>query len=307
MSNLTVSIIITVFNYEKYVEEAIESILNQEKFELIKEIVIVDDGSKDNSLEKINKYKNKVNNIKIVSKKNGGQLSSFNEGFKYCSGDIVCFLDADDLYKNNYIATIIDYYSNNNCDMLMLNREYFGNTNYIGTLPYTGEYGFSLFETLINYSWIGVSTSALSIKRNILNKILPLYEIEEDWITRADDCIVFGSSIVGANKHFLNKTLIKYRVHGDNFHYAKQYSKEYCYKRALSIEKLFLILLKRNNIRLSPRLLYFEYLSKKNINWSIYFKYSLIVFKTNFSLFEKIYLFLKMARRTVKKIKMWKC
>jgi len=196
---MKISVIITVYNYEKFIRETIESVLIQD---CVKEIIAVDDGSTDNSLKILTEYKDK---IKIISKTNGGQLSAFNEGFKYAGGDIIHFLDADDVLYPNFYKNIINYFKN--FDVVFVRREYFGNVNFIENREYSKDYGFSYLRTFYLKKWIGSSTSAILFKKDIVDKILPIKEIEEDWKIRADDCLVFGSSLVGAKKFYCSDVL----------------------------------------------------------------------------------------------------
>ena len=93
---MKVSLIITNFNYEEYLGECIESCINQDYEDI--EIIIVDDGSTDDSRKVIEKYSSYL--IKIYQK-NQGMIGASNTGFENANGDIVLFLDADDyLYKN---------------------------------------------------------------------------------------------------------------------------------------------------------------------------------------------------------------
>jgi glycosyltransferase involved in cell wall biosynthesis len=91
--NPLVSIIINNYNYGRFVREAIDSGLNQTYSH--KEVIVVDDGSTDDSREIIASY---GNGITSVLKENGGQASAFNAGFAVSQGDIICFLDADDIF-----------------------------------------------------------------------------------------------------------------------------------------------------------------------------------------------------------------
>jgi glycosyltransferase involved in cell wall biosynthesis len=89
--NNKISIIINNYNYARFLKQAIDSVLQQ----TIKpfEIIIVDDGSTDNSKDILGQYHDK---IRIISKPNGGQASAFNTGFNHASGDWIWFVDADD-------------------------------------------------------------------------------------------------------------------------------------------------------------------------------------------------------------------
>lgn len=103
-----VSILINNYNYGQFLADAIDSALNQTYPHI--EVVVVDDGSYDNSREIIAQY---TNRIKPVLKSNGGQASAFNAGFKASQGNLICFLDSDDIFlpdKIEKIAYIFNQY-----------------------------------------------------------------------------------------------------------------------------------------------------------------------------------------------------
>lgn len=99
-----ISFIIPAYNCEKYIEKCIESILAQtyQNFELI----IINDGSKDNTLEKINRFISDIR-LKVISIKNGGVSNARNLGIKNSSGDYICFIDADDWVENEYLESFV--------------------------------------------------------------------------------------------------------------------------------------------------------------------------------------------------------
>ncbi len=106
---MKISIITTNFNTEKYLEETILSILNQKgNFDL--EYIIIDGGSTDGSLEIIKKYQNK---LKYISEKDRGQADGINKGLKMATGDIVAFLNSDDLYTEGTLEKVVKYFENN--------------------------------------------------------------------------------------------------------------------------------------------------------------------------------------------------
>lgn len=100
-----ISIIITAFNYSDYICDAIESCLFQKNYKNF-EIIVIDDGSTDKTLSKIEKYKNKIN---IISQKNEGIEKSFNLALKLINGDFFLRLDADDMLHENYLKTFNNY------------------------------------------------------------------------------------------------------------------------------------------------------------------------------------------------------
>jgi len=106
---MKISIITTNYNTDKYLEETIKSILNQKgNFEL--EYIITDGKSTDGSLEIIKKYKDK---LRYISEKDKGQSNGINKGLRMATGDIVAFLNADDIYLDNTLDTVVRYFKDN--------------------------------------------------------------------------------------------------------------------------------------------------------------------------------------------------
>src|SRR3989338_4728600 len=99
---MKISIIIPVYNTEKYLEQCIESALHQSYCDV--EIIAVNDGSTDQSVSILNKYKN---NIIVIDKKNGGTASALNLGIKNMTGDWFKWLSADDILKENAIEKLV--------------------------------------------------------------------------------------------------------------------------------------------------------------------------------------------------------
>src|ERR1700691_1036540 len=100
-----VSILINNYNYGRYIREAIESALTQTYTHT--EIVVVDDGSTDNSFEVAASFGNRV---RLVRKENGGQASAFNAGFAASRGEIICFLDSDDLFIPTKVGRVVEIF-----------------------------------------------------------------------------------------------------------------------------------------------------------------------------------------------------
>ena len=102
-----VSVIISNYNYGKFLKQSIDSVLQQSYSDF--EIIIVDDGSQDDSRSIINKYSD--SRLTPVFKGNGGQASAFNIGFEQAKGKIVAFLDSDDWWKPNKLETIVKWHA----------------------------------------------------------------------------------------------------------------------------------------------------------------------------------------------------
>jgi wbfO protein len=93
--NPVVSVVMSVYNAEKYLDDAIQSILKQTYKNF--EFVIINDGSNDRSLEIIKKYKNEDDHIILISRENRGLISSLNEGIAKARGEYIARMDADDI------------------------------------------------------------------------------------------------------------------------------------------------------------------------------------------------------------------
>lgn len=101
-----VSVIIPVYNVEDYIEESLKSVCEQNYDNL--EIILINDGTKDHSIDKAEKIAKKFNaKIMIINKENGGLPSARNVGIKCASGDYVCFIDSDDIIAYNHIADLV--------------------------------------------------------------------------------------------------------------------------------------------------------------------------------------------------------
>ena len=105
MAGPLVSILINNYNYARFLGEAIDSALSQSYSPV--EIILVDDGSTDQSREIISTYSSRV--IPIF-KENGGQASAFNAGIAASRGDILCFLDSDDYFHPGKVARIVEIF-----------------------------------------------------------------------------------------------------------------------------------------------------------------------------------------------------
>jgi len=110
-SFLLVSVIIPVFNKGEYLKEAIESVLRQSYQDI--ELILVNDGSTDESLSIIEEYAEKNSNIVSVNQENAGLSEARNVGLKKANGDFLAFLDADDSYHKEFIKSAVNILSNN--------------------------------------------------------------------------------------------------------------------------------------------------------------------------------------------------
>lgn len=107
MMDITFSIILPVYNKEEFVAQAIESVLNQEYKNL--ELIVINDGSTDNSLYICEGYKHQDARVTIINQENSGLSKSRNVGIEKSNGKYIIFLDADDYLEKNCLSTFINY------------------------------------------------------------------------------------------------------------------------------------------------------------------------------------------------------
>lgn len=115
---MRLSIIIPVYNVEKYIYKCLDSVLDQNLVTKDYEIIIVNDGSTDSSLQIIQNYAKQHDFIKIIDKENGGAGSARNRGIDAAKGKYIYFLDPDDYLISNSLNELIDTCERNNLDVL---------------------------------------------------------------------------------------------------------------------------------------------------------------------------------------------
>lgn len=121
INNPLISIIVPVYNMEEYLERCIKSILKQTYRNL--EIILVNDGSTDNSGKICNEYACKDSRIKVIHKENGGSSSARNAAMKIFKGKYISFVDSDDFIHEEYIQYMYDILVKYDCDIVQTEFE----------------------------------------------------------------------------------------------------------------------------------------------------------------------------------------
>lgn len=127
MSNDLISVIIPVFNVKRYLSKCLESVLNQTYSDL--EIILVDDGSTDGSESICDKYQSKDSRVNVIHKKNGGLSDARNEGLRESRGNLVTFIDSDDVVNTKYIQTLYNNLKNYGADISTMRYKRFYSYN----------------------------------------------------------------------------------------------------------------------------------------------------------------------------------
>lgn len=111
---VSISVVVTCYNEEEYIGYAIQSVLDQTRYDLVDKVVVVDDGSNDGSEEVIRKIEEENPKVKYIYQENEGLAGARNTGIGHCEGDFVALQDGDDIWvekKIEYQAKVIEEYS----------------------------------------------------------------------------------------------------------------------------------------------------------------------------------------------------
>lgn len=177
-----VSIIVPVYNVESYLAMCLDSLTCQ-SFEDI-EIICINDGSTDNSLEILEHYQKFDRRIKIINKENGGLSSARNVGIKTANGDYILFVDSDDWISSNAVERLYENAQKNNSDLVIFDFcccDYSTNRSIITTIEnYHGKYENKPFnkntiETRA-YKYIPVSAWSKLYKTDLIKGKIEFYE-----------------------------------------------------------------------------------------------------------------------------------
>lgn len=209
-----VSIVINNYNYENFLSDAIESALNQNYPNL--EIIVVDDGSTDGSKVLIDRFHD--NKIYPVFKENGGQSSALNLGFAKSSGEIICFLDADDVFLPKKVSEVVKIFAMDCAIQWCFHDLQFvdAHENPLSQSPsnqVAGEWDYrAAIANGRQMPYIPTATSGLSFRRSFLANICP---IPEEIRITSDNYLKFIASALGKG-YFMNQPLALQKIHDGN-------------------------------------------------------------------------------------------
>ena len=213
MSSPIVSVIIPCYNAEDYIEETVQSVVDQSYQNI--EIIVVNDGSTDNSLKIIRGLESKHSQIIVISQSNNGVSYARNRGFERATGEFICFLDSDDTWLSGWVEKMVNYLlENENIGLAHSDVEIIDhNSNRTGSYQ-RGKGGF-LLESLLKWDSDNFHTpSNKMVRRKVIDKV---GGFEEELSTSADQEFLFRV----AHQYEIGRfpeVLCLYRIHDNNMH-----------------------------------------------------------------------------------------
>lgn len=294
----TFSVIVTCYNYKAFVEEAVESALAQSR--AAAQVIVVDDGSTDGSTELLQARYGQDARVTLVCGRNGGQLAAFQRGAAVASGDVLCFLDADDRWTPDYLAKIGALYDERrDIDFVFTDTQLFGEEErLLGYADRAMDLGYTAVATYASAHWYGAPTSAVSLRRALALRCLDLPEgFLPTWRISADNCLVFGAGVLGGRKYYLPTASVHYRIHGNNGWWSRRTrTGDYLNK----MRSLCLISHYARSIDLGPECLELakqEFLTKPHWSWRETKRYARIALRGRISRLKNLGRAISILRR----------
>jgi glycosyltransferase involved in cell wall biosynthesis len=214
MGTALVSVLIDTYNHERFIEEAVQSVVSQDFPAAQREIIVVDDGSTDRTPEILAKFGSQ---IRVLRKPNGGQASAFNLGIPECRGELIAFLDGDDWWAPNKLSAVAEAFAANPSVALIghsiteVLQDGARRSELVRDVPgfridsVAGAHAFRLRRSFLG-------TSRMAFRAELLRRIGP---VPEALVIEADE-FLFTLGALFSGVFLLREPLTFYRLHGQN-------------------------------------------------------------------------------------------
>jgi glycosyltransferase involved in cell wall biosynthesis len=224
MSKPYVSVLIDTYNHERFIEQAITSVLDQDISMADVEIIVVDDGSTDRTPEIVRKFEPRV---RLLRKPNGGQASAFNTGLPECHGEVIAFLDGDDWWAPGKLRRVVEAMERDPevglvghgvTESFPDGREHSESLREMSRFRLDSTEGARTFRVRKNF----LGTSRMAIRDRLIPLLLP---VPEDLRFEADEYL-FTVAAASATALILPEALTFYRIHDTNLFQMSGYQED---------------------------------------------------------------------------------
>ena len=240
-----ISIVIPIYNAEKYLEECLTSIKNQ-KYKNF-EVILVNDGSIDNSESICKAFVESDTRFRYYLKVNGGASSARNLGLDNVKGDFITFIDSDDWIDENHLELLINSIKKTNSDIVVsCYKEFDNNIDTYYTIVYTKqEKNLLNFEKMNRDDFLTIFPKLMSINVCFNNAVAKLFRKELVNNLRFDTSIKYGEDLDFYFSLYLNVESVSYvdeltyvyRIHGDST--TSNFNQEYAEQELSVFKKMF--------------------------------------------------------------------
>lgn len=212
MKQILISIIVPIYNAELFLHSSLSSIFCQDTSEC--EIILINDGSKDNSLSILQEYKARYSNINVIDKTNEGVSATRNRGLDECNGEYICFMDADDILHPQLLSLLKNEIKTSHPDMVVWELKTFYSKPKYNNIPtklnieQVENSNQEAFNYLMN-NGLAVSMANKLIRRDLVNNTI-----------RLDTSMTYGEDLFFCWKVILLSKNIRY------IHYPLYYYKQ---------------------------------------------------------------------------------
>jgi len=216
MARPFISVLIDTYNHERFIEQAILSVLEQDVAEGEREIIVVDDGSTDRTPEIVRRFEP---GVRLLRKANGGQASAFNAGIPECKGEIIALLDGDDRWASGKLRRVADTLRRDSAIGLVGHaiHEVFPDRRQRTAAPEKDERlrlnsvaAAKVFR--LRKSYLG--TSRMTLRAELARRILP---VPQELVIEADEYL-FTMAAAMSEIVILREALTFYCIHGGNLY-----------------------------------------------------------------------------------------
>lgn len=236
-----VSVIIPVYNAEKYLSKCLESVMSQTLQEI--EIICVDDGSSDRSLEILKECQEKDGRIKVIAQQNAGAGAARNRGLREASGEYLSFLDADDFFESDMLAEAFETAEKYQADFVVFNsdqyhmdKECFVEVPWVlrmkdipPYMPFTyRQLTDNVFKTFVGWAWDKLYRRSFVMEHDLCF---------QEQRTSNDMLFVFSALVVAKRIAIVDKVLAHQRRGGSESLSVTREKSWHCFHDALSALK----------------------------------------------------------------------